>query len=182
MTVIHWPPLTVQVESVEDRDRRDCIALDGKIDGANKELAQWLLRHPSYSATEVGRWLGCAESRIRRLRLWAQNGFEGAYSSQAGGAKHGAAGRPNDPLKTYDNFEDDDMEQRDDVEDAAQVLTNVLDSISDSKSVAEAYRKIFKVSSFDREAKAEIHNAINKLIVKWRTVQSTLAKKGQGNG
>jgi len=65
------------------------------------------------------------------------------------------------------------------VEDPAQVLTNVLDSIKDAKSVAEAYRKIFKVSSFDREAKKQICDAINLLIVKWRTVQSTLERKGR---
>jgi ParB-like chromosome segregation protein Spo0J len=76
-----------------------------------------------------------------------------------------------------DNFEDDTFEPSEDVEEPAQVLTNVLDSIKDAKSVAEAYRKIFKVSSFDREAKKQIYDAINLLIAKWRTVQSTLSSR-----
>jgi hypothetical protein len=78
-------------------------------------------------------------------------------------------------LKTNDNFEDDTFEPS--VEEPAQVLTNVLDSIKDAKSVAEAYRKIFKVSSFDREAKKQIYDAINLLIAKWQRVQSTLSSR-----
>jgi hypothetical protein len=62
----------------------------------------------------------------------------------------------------------------DEVEDPAVVLANVLDTIENQKSVAEAYRKIFKVSSFDRSAKEEISDAIESLIRKWRSVQSTI--------
>ena len=61
-----------------------------------------------------------------------------------------------------------------DVEEPAQVVTNFLDSIRNAKSVAEAYRKIFKASSFDREAKKQMCDEINLLIAKWRKVQSTL--------
>jgi hypothetical protein len=77
------------------------------------------------------------------------------------------------------SLEDDTFEPSEDVEEPAQVLTNALDSIKSAKSVAEAYRKIFKVSSFDREAKKQIYDAIKLLIAKWRTVQSTLERKGR---
>jgi hypothetical protein len=60
------------------------------------------------------------------------------------------------------------------VEDPAIVLNNVLDSIKQSKAVAEAYRKILKVSPFDREAKKQISDGIESLSRNWRSVQSTL--------
>jgi DNA-binding Lrp family transcriptional regulator len=60
------------------------------------------------------------------------------------------------------------------VEYPAIVLNNILDSIKHAKSVAEAYRKILKASTFDREAKKQINTEIDLLIRKWRTVQSTL--------
>jgi hypothetical protein len=61
------------------------------------------------------------------------------------------------------------------VEDPAIVLANVLDTIEEAKAVAEAYRKIFKVSRFDPGARGEISDAIESLIRKWRAVQSALA-------
>jgi hypothetical protein len=67
------------------------------------------------------------------------------------------------------------FDPNDAVEDPAIVLTNVLDSIEQSRGVAEAFRKIFKVSTFDRAAKKEICDAIESLIRKWRSVQATLA-------
>jgi hypothetical protein len=65
-----------------------------------------------------------------------------------------------------------------DVEDPAIVLTNVLDTIKQARGVAEAYRKILQRSPFDRAAKKEINDAIESLLRKWRSVQSTLAAKG----
>jgi hypothetical protein len=73
------------------------------------------------------------------------------------------------------NFEDDTFEPDENVEEPGKVLVNVLDSIKQSKAVAEAYRKILKASTFDRGAKKEISEAIESLIKKWRSVQSTLA-------
>jgi hypothetical protein len=66
------------------------------------------------------------------------------------------------------------------VEEPEKVLTNVLDSIKQSKAVAEAYRKILKVSSFDRAAKQRISDEIGLLIRKWKSVQSTLAAPPDG--
>jgi hypothetical protein len=187
MSVIHWPvERPAIVESVEARDKRDCIELDSKVSGANRELAQWLKDHSVYTSPEVAAWLGCSESRVRKLRQWADSGFVAPtpFNSKKQQEARERYRYPDtgEALKTNDNFEDDDLEPSDDVEDSAQILTNILDTIKHAKSVAEAYRKILKVSAFDREAKAEIYNAINLLIVKWRTVQSTLDTKGQGNG
>jgi len=60
------------------------------------------------------------------------------------------------------------------------VLTNILDSIKHQRAVAEAYRKILKVSPFDREAKEQISDAIMSLIKKWRSVQTSL-RRGETN-
>jgi hypothetical protein len=62
------------------------------------------------------------------------------------------------------------------VEDTAVVRANVLDTIAEARGVAEAYRKVFKVSRFDHGAKKEIGDAIESLIRKWRAVQSALAE------
>jgi hypothetical protein len=64
----------------------------------------------------------------------------------------------------------------DEVADAAFVLDHALDSLDGAKALAEAYRKIFKKSSFDREAKEQIRHAIKLLIIKWRTAESALDK------
>jgi hypothetical protein len=75
------------------------------------------------------------------------------------------------------NFEDDTFEPDEDVEESGKVLINILDSIKQYRAVGEAYRKILKRSPFDREAKKEINDAIESLIRKWRSVQSTLTAK-----
>jgi hypothetical protein len=64
------------IEMDKERDRKTCIALDQKVAGANRELAQWLLDHPRYAGAAVASWLGCEKRRIERLRKWAKNGFD----------------------------------------------------------------------------------------------------------
>jgi hypothetical protein len=59
------------------------------------------------------------------------------------------------------------------------VKENILDTVSNQTAVASAYRRIFKVSSFDAPAKTEISKAINALISKWRLTLATLVKKPQ---
>jgi hypothetical protein len=170
-------PIPAIIEVAEEHDRKEYLALYNKTDGAARDEAQWLLDHPTYSAPAVARWAGCGETRIKELRRWAAGGFMGNLTSVRSNRRPGA----DEALKTNEDFEDDPSDSSDDVEDPAVVLSNVLDSIKNAKSVAEAYRKIFKVSSFDREAKEKIYNAIQLLIAKWRTVQSTLDRKGKGN-
>jgi hypothetical protein len=179
------PPAIVRED--EEYDRKECIALVRKVGSGNRELAQWLADHrKTYPCPVVAEWIkdepssSYNERSLRQLRKWAEGGFVGRPFGRDNKPDN-RRDRTDGPLKTHDNFQDDELEPSDEVEDPAQVLTNVLDSIEDAKALAEAYRKIFKVSSFDREAKAKIYNAINNLIVKWRTVQSTLDKKGHGN-
>jgi hypothetical protein len=88
-------------------------ALDLKVTGANRELAQWLLDHPRYSGVVVAAWLGCGKTRIKGLRQWATNGFNGSpfdsKNKPDGRRNHDAAARRGrGPLKTKDNSESND--------------------------------------------------------------------------
>jgi hypothetical protein len=167
-------PVIAIYENAEERDRKECIALDDKVTGSNHDLAQWLLDHPTYPNTTVAKWLDCGETRIRDLRNWAKKGFEGPL--------HHSRSSANEALKTNDNLEDDTFEPLEDVEDPVKVLENILDSIKDAKAVAEAYRKILSKSPFARKEKKKIYDEITLLISKWKRVQSTLDRKGHVNG
>jgi hypothetical protein len=177
-----YPEPPAIIEQAEERDRRECIALDQGVSGANRKLGQWLIDHPSYPNTVVAKWLDCSETRIRYLRKWARAGFPHKPFDRLNQPRGEESKAPtNRPLKTHDNFQEDDFDaDYENVEDPKTVLKNVLDTVNGSKALAEACRKVCNVSPFDREAKAEIYNAINLLIVKWKIVQSTLEKKGRG--
>jgi hypothetical protein len=81
------------IEMDAERDRKICVSLDLKVTGAIRELAQWLVDHPRYTNSIVAIWLGCDETRIRRLRKWANEGFEALPNSRSkrfgGGAESG---------------------------------------------------------------------------------------------
>lgn len=170
------------VEMAEERDRKECVSLDRKVDGANRELAKWLCEHETYSSRTVAKWLGCTYSRINYLKRWYKNGCPGKPFDNSNKPDDRERARAQEALESNDNFVDDEFEPSDEVEDPQHVVKHFMDSVGNAKSVAEAYRKIFKVSSFDSEAKKQINSAINQLIVKWRTVQSTLERRGRLNG
>src|SRR5262245_48717053 len=94
------------IEMDEERDRKTCVQLDLKVTGPNHELAQWLLDHPRYPNTVVARWLGCNESRIRKLRQWAKEGFVGIYDKSHSKPKSPKSANPT--LKSQDNPEGGD--------------------------------------------------------------------------
>ena len=64
------------------------------------------------------------------------------------------------------------------IEDPSIVKKNIIFQIERQTAWANAFRKISKVSTFDREAKVEIGAAIDAHIKKWRSVRATLAAKG----
>jgi hypothetical protein len=171
------------IEMDTERDRKTCVALDLKVSGANRELAQWLMDHPRYSSRVVAEWLGCHHTKILLWRKWANGGFVGApfgYENHPDKRQLGAV-LHQETLKSKENFEDDTFEPDGNVEEPRKVIGNVLDTIRQSKAVAEAYRKILKVSPFDSAAKKQISDEIEWLIRKWRSVQSTLATKGKAD-
>jgi hypothetical protein len=95
-------PVAQIYEMDTERDRKECLTLDQKVRGANRELAQWVLNH-SYTNVEVAKWLTCNESRIRRLRKWAKEGFVGVYDKTHPTKSPQSASTPNHPLKSKDN-------------------------------------------------------------------------------
>lgn len=115
------------VEMDPERDRKTCVALDLKTRGADRELAQWLLDHPRYKAPEVARWLGCSETRIKRLRRWAEGAFIGAPSNdkkrqERESRHHGADGslRTNNNSKSDEDFDDDEMPTEEEADESWQ--------------------------------------------------------------
>lgn len=163
------------IEMDEQRDRKTCVQLDLKVTGANKELAQWLLDHPRYTGAVVAGWLGCGERRIQRLRVWATEGFIGSHQSKANAQRPSST--TGSPLESQENLENEPSEDSELVESPEVIEDNALHSIQRSAAVATAYRKILKASSLDREAKARISEAIERLIAKWRQTQTTLTGK-----
>lgn len=176
------------VEMDQERDRKTCLSLDLKVNGANRELAQWLVDHPRYSGAEVARWLGCGETRIKRLRRWAVGGFVGApnYDEKAKESDARRRGRADVQLETNDNSEspvehDEDGVVIDDDNEIAspeQIEDNILYAIQRISENARAFSKILRASALDREAVERINTAVDRMIHKWRSIQSTLEKKG----
>jgi len=168
------------IEMDAERDRKTCLALDLKVAGANRELAQWLIDHPSYSNMDVAGWLGCNETRIRRLRTWARTGFVELPNSRS---KRSAAA-PKAPLESLENSDsDEDPEMAsDDVADPATVEDNLLYTLSRMNEHARIFKKFIKLSAFDREAEVRITTAIDRMIEKWRSTQATLTKRVKDHG
>ena len=166
-----------------ERDRKTCISLDARVAGANRELAQWLMDHPRYTGETVAGWLGCGPSRIKDLRTWAKEGFEKTPTQKRKeranyftGSELAGRSSGQQVLKSQENFGEEDL-----VEDPRQVMSTMLETISRQKAIAESYRKICKVSSFDPETEVRLNKAIVGLISKWRSIQATLTAKGSSN-
>lgn len=172
------------VEMDQERDRKTCLTLDLKVTGANRELAQWLVDHPRYSGAVVAGWIGCEERRIQKLRKWAQEGFVDLPNSRYKDNRKPTA--PSDAaLKRNDNSESDAVEHDEDgvviddeIASPEQIEDNVLYAIQRINENARAFSKILKASALDREAVERINTAVDRMIQKWRSIQSTLEKKG----
>lgn len=174
---------TVIVEIDQERDRKQCIALNLKIDGDTRELAQWLVDHPRYSSRMVAEWLGGTHTRIVYLRKWAANGFVGLPNDKTNkpdnrdgrNGRRAVAPRDQSPLETNDNPE---IDMNDGVAAPEVVEDSVLYIIARIDANARATKRVLKASAIDREAAERINTAIERMIKKWRSIQSTLARKG----
>jgi hypothetical protein len=60
------------------------------------------------------------------------------------------------------------------VADAAEIEDSALHSLGRNSEHARLFKKLFKLSAFDREAKDRIITAIETMIKKWRSTQATL--------
>lgn len=173
------------IEMDQERDRKTCLSLDLKVTGANRELAQWVADHRGrYTAEEIARWLGCSAERIKRLRIWAEGGFEGAphYGEKRKEREQRQRG-VDDSLNINDKSESDEHDEDgvvidDDIATPEVLEDNLLHAIGGMNENARIFNKLLKVSALDREAASRINTAIDRAIGKWRSIQSTLEKKG----
>lgn len=177
----YFAPNVVIMENDEERDRKTCISLDQHVSGANRELAQWLVDHPRYSAPAVAQWLGCGSTRIKLLREWAQREFEGAPGNSPARRKRTAERRHGDgaALKSQENLQEDAEHTTDDVAtDVAppeEILRNVLNTIERHKAVMGSYKKVLKVSALNQTARNEVSEALGTLITKIQSLQRALS-------
>jgi hypothetical protein len=172
---------TAIIEMDTERDRKKCISLDQRVTGASRELAQWLLDHPRYSAPVVAGWLGCSETRIKQLRGWASKGFvgpqrDGNLSRPRDDNRRRDVDAPLNPQENPDPSQDDDTSI---VADPEVIKENLMDTLGRSLAVAKVFIKILKQSSLAEGANGELNSAINRLLNKWRAVQAILTKEGR---
>jgi hypothetical protein len=86
---------------------------------------------------------------------------------------HGGAARRQEPS--------DDAES-DDVADPATVEEGVMHTLMRMNAHARMFKKVFKLSSFDREAEVRISTAIDRMIQKWRSTHATLTNERRRAG
>lgn len=70
---------------------------------------------------------------------------------------------------------------QEDVADAATVEDSALYTLARINEHARVFKKIFKLSTFDREAEIRIGTAIERMIQKWRSTQAALTKRSHEN-
>jgi hypothetical protein len=166
-----------QLKNTQEQDRKTCVELDSKADGTTRELAQWLHDHRTYGHSEVARWLGCSEARIRALRTWAALDFPGKGPRSGDPPRTRTHGRANSTLNSLDNSEETPIEETDMV--CPEVLTeDILFNIERINHNVRVWKKLAKLAALDRQTAERIDFAIKRMIQKWRLLQLTLAKKG----
>ena len=80
-------------------------------------------------------------------------------------------------LPTPDEVRSESDDEDSEVADPATVEDNALYTLARINEHAKAFKKIFKLSSFDRETEERISTAIDRMISKWRSAQATLNQK-----
>jgi hypothetical protein len=145
-------------------------------------IAKLVKAKPEASDREIAKQVKADHKTVGAVRAQAAANGEiphKAERTEAGGRKargrkpaekkRGAAGEQN--AKGHDH---------DAVERPEVVEKNLLDTVGGHMAVAGAYKKIFKLSSFDRETKIRINEAITKLINKWQSARHLVAEANAG--
>lgn len=167
------------VEMDQERDRKTCVQLDLKVTGANRELAQWIADHRGkYTSIVIASWLGCSDRRIRYLREWAEGGFKELPRSTQNRKEQRRNGGSTATLKSLDNFEDEDSEGIE-VAEPEMIEDHVLHFIKGVNENFRVFKKVIRASALDREAVGRISTALDRMMSRLRSFQSTLAKKDQ---
>lgn len=157
-----------------ERDRKACIALDIG-GGGRRELAQWLLDHPHYSNILVAQWLSCSRNRLYYLRRWAEKGFVGK--------PHDLRNHPdkrwgeNRQMPREPKPQDAPLEVQTDMAPPEVIEESVIYCLERMNVHARMFKKQFKATPFDAEARKRITFAIERMIRNWRQTQSILTRE-----
>jgi hypothetical protein len=142
----------------------------------------------------IANWLGCGKTRIGDLRQWARNGFEKTPAERRlERADVRRAGQ--EPLKTNDNSTDapepatrtpappasPEPPEPPEVAEPDEVEDNVLYTLARQNEHAKAFKRIFKLSSFEHAAQVRIATAIDRMIENWRSTRAALMKTARNH-
>jgi hypothetical protein len=115
--------------------------------------------------------IAIAEGRttIEEIRA-KQRERRGRFDSKNKAARNSV---PNGKTKADPGEESGDTE----IASPAVLEDNILHVIGSMNENARVFNKLLKISVFDREAVTRVNTAIDRMIGKWRSIQSTLEKK-----
>jgi hypothetical protein len=118
--------------------------------------------------------IAIAEGRLTLEEIRAKKN----ESSKAAHAKTRAAAKSGFPLNSgKTNSEPDEGDSEDEVAEPAVLEDNILHAIGGMNENARVFNKLLRIAALDREAVARINTAIDRMIGKWRSIQSTLEKR-----
>jgi DNA-binding MarR family transcriptional regulator len=152
--------------------RRDLIAkvLKAKPEASNRQIAEQVkASHPTVAKVraeleqkgDVEKVSTSTDTKGRKQPRKRATPTSGAVEAKPATNAH-------DDIKTEELTEDSEVAPPEVIEE------NVLYTIQRMNEHARVFKKLFKASNFDREAKARISEAIERLIAKWRSTQATL--------
>ena len=139
----------------------------------------FLIKNCSIGSRRADELISIADGRtsLADVRERARTSMAASRAKQS--AQRCAESSEKTEQKQQNRLSDDDGESGDDGGAApAQVEDSILYAIQRINENARVFNKILKASAFDREAVDRINTAIDRMIGKWRSIQSTLEKKG----
>jgi hypothetical protein len=130
----------------------------------------FLIKHCQIGKSTANKYIALAEGRTSMPEI--RQGYAAANAKRNTGHVHGQ------PAENLQQEQSDD-EANDEIEIAApeQIEDNILHAIGGVNENARVFNKLLKVSALDREAVIRINTAIDRMIGKWRSIQSMLGKK-----
>ena len=134
--------------------------------------------NPGKSTRAAAADLGMSQSAVQQSRKSGEQDYSPETVTGRDGKEYPARRAGQEPLETNNNSEPDGGSEAEDQEDAvadpATIEDNVLYYLQRMNEHARVYKKLFKKSAFDREARERISTALDRTIQKLRSAQATL--------
>jgi hypothetical protein len=132
----------------------------------------FLSKHCETGRRRADELIAMAEGRVTLADIRA--GYAKANAKRNTGHVHAQSSKIHQQEQRDDDVESDD----DEMAAPAQIEDNVLYAIQRINENARVFSTILKASALNREAAGRINTALERMIQKWRSIQSTLEKKG----